>query len=164
VWSYLYEQNGSAPQLLEYHGSPPTGVNGWWDGNQTPYLGAIEKNTTGSTITSGTIVYPPNLLHMDPQGDTAIVRWTAPSTGTWNISGLFQGTDTNTQAHPVEILENSSTVLLSPTSIASFGQQVPFSDKVTLNKGDTIDFMVLTGPTTFAFLSTGLTATISLSV
>ena len=124
----------------------------------------IYNNTTGSTITNGTIVLPPNFLLMDPESYTAIVRWTAPSTGTWNISGLFQGNDTNSQAHPVEILENSSTVLLSPTSIASFGQQVPFSDKVTLNKGDTIDFMVLTGPTTYAFLSTGLSATISLSV
>jgi hypothetical protein len=125
---------------------------------------SIYNNTTGSTITNGTMVLPPNLLMMDPESYTAIVRWTAPSTGSWNISGLFQGNDTNTQDHPVEILENSSTVLLPATTIASFGQQVPFSDTVTLNKGDTIDFMVLTGPTTFAFLSTGLSATISKGV
>jgi hypothetical protein len=149
VWSYLYEQNGSAPQLLEtINPYNPTGINGWWDGNQMPYAVGIDKNTTGSTITSGTIVWPPNLLRMDPESYTAIVRWTAPSTGTWKISGLFQGDDTNTQDHPVEILENSTTVLLSATSLTSFGQQVPFSDKVTLNKGDTIDFIVLTGPTT----------------
>src|SRR5262249_34947340 len=57
VWSYLYEQNGSAPQLLEtINPYNPAGVNGWWNGSQMPYAVGIDKNTTGSTITNGTMV------------------------------------------------------------------------------------------------------------
>ncbi len=60
----------------------------------------------------------------------------------------------------MEILENGSTVLLSPTTISSYGQVVNFSDTVTLAKGDTLDFIVSTGFTTYHDLSTGLDVTI----
>ena len=102
---------------------------------------------------------PPNLLGMDPESYTVVTRWTAPSAGLWSITGLFQGIDTSEHAHPVEILENGSTVILSPTTISSFGQVVNFSSTVNLSQGATIDFIVSVG-STFTDLSTGLEATI----
>ena len=38
-----------------------------------------------------------------------------------------------------------------------------FSEIVTLAKGDTVDFIVNTGPTTYAYLSTGFDAEIQLT-
>jgi hypothetical protein len=100
---------------------------------------------------------------MDPEIEKSdITRWTAPSAGKWSISGLFQGIDVDQHSHTVEILENSTTILLGPTTISSYGQRVNFSTDVTLARGDTIDFIVH-GATVYTNLSTGLSATIQLS-
>jgi hypothetical protein len=59
----------------------------------------------------------------------------------------------------VEIQKNSSTFLLAPTVMSSYGQQVSFNDTVALAQGDTINFIVAyTGDPNN--LSTGLAATI----
>ena len=76
------------------------------------------------------------------------------------VRSPFWGLDRFEQSHPVEIVENGSTVLLSPTTISSYGQVVTFADTLTLAQGDTLDFIVNTGPSTFAYLSTGFDATI----
>lgn len=164
-WSYLYD-NGSGPQLLTQavanYGA--TGVDAWVNGLSGPQAAGTMKNTTNSTVTiSGTVLLPPNLLNMDPVVNKSdITRWTAPSAGTWSISGLFQGVDILEKSHTVELLENSTTLLLAPTTISSYGQAVNFNAEVSLAKGDTIDFIV-NGATVFTNLGTGLSATIQLS-
>jgi hypothetical protein len=161
-WSYLYD-TGSGPQVLTQAivNNGVAGVSGWWDGLQIPDSVKTLKNTNASTVTySGTIVQPPNLLGMDPEIQKSdITRWTAPSAGTWSINGLFQGIDTSEHSHNVEVLENSATLLLAPTSIGTFGQTVTFNATVSLAAGDTIDFIV-NGAANFTDLSTGLSATI----
>jgi hypothetical protein len=86
---------------------------------------------------------PPNLLFMDPEIEKSdITRWTAACASTWSISGLFRGIDNSKLDRTFETLENSTTVLLAPTSISNFGQTVGFSTSVALAQGDTIDFIV----------------------
>ena len=104
----------------------------------------IEKNTSSSTVTSGTVVLPTSLLNMDPQSGAAVTVWTAPSSGLFTITGSFQGDDNAESSHPVEILEDGGTVLLGPTTISSFGQVVNFSFTLNLSAGDTLDFIVST--------------------
>ena len=157
-WSYLYN-NGSGLQLLTQPIVLSDGIDYWWDGMAIPNDVATLKNTTNSTVSASTRVLPPNLLGMEPESATDVIRWTAPTAGNWSITGLFQGIDTSEHSHNVEILENSGTQILAPTSISFFGQQVSFDATVTLAKGDTIDFIVQTG-STYTDLSTGLTATI----
>jgi hypothetical protein len=165
AWSYLYD-TGTGPQLLTQavanFGAP--GVNTWSNGLGIPDSVHTFNNTTTSTVTLvGTVVLPPNLLGMDPEIQKAdITRWTAPSAGTWSISGLFQAIDIFAKSHTVEVLENSSTMLLAPTTISSYGQTVAFGADVSLAKGDTIDFIV-NGAPVFTNMSTGLSATIQLS-
>ena len=98
---------------------------------------------------------------MDPEVEKSdITRWTAPSAGTWSISTLFfQGIDTSEHSHTVEVLENSTTMLLAPTTISSYGQTVNISADVSLAKGATIDFIV-NGAKVYTDLSTGLSATL----
>jgi hypothetical protein len=162
TWSYLYEAPGSGPSLMTQSGTYPgvPGVILWSDGLPVPDIAYLTKNTTGSTATYLTIVQPTNLLNMDPQSYTDIIRWTAPSAGVWSIAGIFQGIDIDQHSHPVEIVENGSTVLLSPTTISAYGQVITFSDTVTLATGNTLDFIVSTGPTSFSNLSTGFDVTI----
>lgn len=164
AWSYLYN-NDSGPQLLTNSGTGIAGTQGviyWSNGINIPNNVAVFQNTTSSTVTiENSIILPTNLLGMGPELGSDITRWTAPTEGTWSISGLFQGIDLNENSHGVEILENSSTVLASG-SISSYGQQVTFDTNVTLAQGDTIDFVAL-GSSNYTYLSTGLAATIQLS-
>ena len=165
-WSYLYD-SGTGPQLQTQtltNADGGTGVDGWQNGLAQPNRVVTVANTTSSTLSYASIVQPTSLLRMDPQSFTDLTRWTAPSAGTWTISGLFQGIDIGEHSHNVEILENSTTVLLAPATISSFGQQVTFNTTVSLTQGSTIDFVVLTGPTTFTNLSTGLSATIQQTI
>ncbi len=90
-----------------------------------------------------------------------MVRWTAPSAGSYSISGLFQGIDDYQHSHSVEVVENSNVQLLGPTTLSSYGQQVSFSDSVSLAEGGTIDFIVACVGGDYKFLSTGLSATIT---
>jgi hypothetical protein len=137
-----------------------TGLNAWWDGQAEPNWVNIVQNASGGTLDVQTVVIPTDLLVLDPESYTAIVRWTAPESGRWEIAGLFQGIDVGQQSHDVEILENYSTVLLAPATMSEYGQVVPFNQFVSLNEGSTVDFVVArTGD--YRSLSTGLSVTIS---
>lgn len=164
TWSYLYDQGLGLQPLPDsiQNANAATGLNEWWNGQSQPNSISVCQNTSGGTLTySTTIVQPPNLLALDPEDHTVIVRWTAPESGTWTLTGLFQGIDTSQKAHEVAILENYSTIVLSPTAISAYGQQVPFSESLPLTAGENLDFVVAStgGYTNF---STGLSATISI--
>ena len=158
TWSYLYAQTAGAASILMTQATSGS-LSSWSNGQPQPGLQFIEKNTTTSTITSGTLVLPTNLLDMDPESGAADTEWTAPSSGVFTITGSFQGVDTSEASHQVEILENGSTVLLSPTTISTFGQVVNFSYTVDLATGNTLDFVVNTGSVS-TDLGTGFDATI----
>ncbi len=173
-WSYLYNStysyNGSNAILLAnaldssqiYNQFGISNLEGWINDPKAnfPDRYFIGKNTSNSTISYATIKLPPNLLTMDPESGTVITRWTAPSAGSWSITGLFQGIDTNEGYADVEIVEDNSTVLLTQTLLNSYGTQVSFKSTVSLNAGDTIDFVV-EGTSQGGDLSTGLSAAIS---
>ena len=170
VWSYGYETKlGSGFTLYRYVDS--TGISGItaWEYAQGPFgqntvLPAVAKNTTASTISSGNIQVPTNvlLLHPGPSDQYSIVRFTAPAAGSYSISGSFSGLDsvgpTTTDVH---ILQNGSTSLFS-NNVSAFGAGPAFSVTPTLNAGDTIDFAVGYGSNNnYNNDSTGLKATIT---
>jgi hypothetical protein len=125
----------------------------------------VDHNSSGSTQTcSGTVSVPTNVLgmHPDDAGGEAVVRWTAPNSGTYSIQGMFEGLDfvypTTTDVH---ILLDSSTSLFSG-NIASFEVPLNFLLSQTLSAGDTIDFVVGFGADGNYFGdSTGLAGTIT---
>ena len=164
-WSYLYD-NGAGPQLLTVTPTGmPAGLSGWWNGIALPNAVSVFKNNTGAPLTynGGNTVQPSDVLYVDPENYSAIVRWTAPSAGMWSIGGRFEGIDVPPHSPKLEILENSTTVLLGPTTVSSYGQVVPFGNTLDLQPGDTIDFIVaLPASGDYTFLGTGLAANISL--
>ncbi|HKU20197.1 MAG TPA: PEP-CTERM sorting domain-containing protein [Terriglobales bacterium] len=124
----------------------------------------VDHNSSGTTQTcSGTVSVPTDVLgmHPDNSGGDAVVRWTAPISGTYSIQGMFEGLDfvypTTTDVH---ILLDSSTSLFSG-NIASFEVPLNFSFSQALTAGDTIDFVVGFGADGNYFGdSTGLAGTI----
>jgi RHS repeat-associated protein len=123
----------------------------------------LSFNNTGVQTISGAIL-PPNtlLLHPGAAGENSVLRWTAPTTGTYLVQGrFFAVTNTTTD---VAVLLNSSTTLLSGnvngTGTSTSG--VPFTLVKTLNAGDHLDFSVGFGTNgNNANDSTGFTVTIT---
>ncbi len=160
VWTYNY--NGTA-----YIGSQAvnnfvgTGLAGWWTRQPIPNSLIILQNVTGSTVDYLTIQDPTNTLWMDPEGGNVSVVFTAPSAGTYTITGSFLGIDTFENSHPVEILDNGA--IIWKGTISSFGAKDSFNLAETLNAGGTITFLVGTGSTgcSYCDLSTGLSATVT---
>ena len=161
VWTYDY--NGSA-----YSGSQAvsnlagTGLSGWWTGEAVPNSLIILQNNTGSTVSYLTISDPTNTLWMDPENGNVAVVFTAPSAGTYAITGNFLGIDVDENSPLVEVLDNG-TVVWSGT-LSSYNQNDLFNLSETLAAGGTITFEVATGTSgscTYCNLGTALDATIS---
>jgi hypothetical protein len=119
---------------------------------------AIGENTTGSTINLGgtpPLLWPTNVLLFAPGGSNnpgspnfAVVQWTAPASGTYDVSGLFMNIqESNNNVHVfAETTSGLVTVLSDSTSFDGtepYGAQVSFSaTMLTINAGQTIDFVV----------------------
>jgi hypothetical protein len=113
---------------------------------------------------NGTTFLPPDLLLIDPQNGSADIRWTAPATGFYNVSGRYQGIDTGGGNHHYLAVRDYD---LSPGNRLfdygpggqGFGTQAPFSFAGNFSAGETIDFLENYGGA--ANRSFGLTATIT---
>jgi len=84
----------------------------------------------------------PTVLDMGPGPSSyAVVRWTAPDKGRWDVVGQFFGTGLTTG--DVHVLRNGTPIFDSPVN----GSQVaPFSLLIDVVTGDTIDFAAGPGP------------------
>lgn len=131
-------------------------------GSPAPYDGIIWWNGTPGNILFAPPYQsfePPTLLRMDPQFAGAIVRFTAPASATYDISGMYEGIDQ--LQYPVygRVYVNGS--LAFTTTISSFEQVSPFGlTSIPVAAGQNIDFIV-TSASSYYHLSTGLAATIS---
>ena len=94
TWSYGWSASLGQPfQLFNAHvAGYPVGVDGWSMSNQRP---SVQHNGTASElIFNGEILAPGALdLHPGPSGEVAIVRWTAPASGTYAVSVRFGGAE-----------------------------------------------------------------------
>ncbi len=132
AWAYGYTATLGSP-LIKYtiKGSTCCSNQVGWFGPFGPAPGypLLLENATGSTQS----------LDMDPgpDGEYSIVRWTVPSTGTWDIVGDFQGTGTTTtDAH---ILQDGAPIFdaaVNASDVHNFGLTLK------LKAGETIDFAV----------------------
>jgi MYXO-CTERM domain-containing protein len=157
VWSYDY----SGVRFSQVGGSVP-GFNYWWDGQGEPDSSIVGLNVSGSPIPYlPGLTLPTNYLVMDPEGNSDVeVLFTAPTAGSYSITGNFLAIDANEHDHAVGIFDNGNSIFSS--TISSYGQSDGFSLNETLNAGDTIGFVVDTGYDGIYYnLSTGLAATIS---
>lgn len=130
----------------------------WWNAEAEPSSSVVCRNQTGAPFTNQTVVLPTDHLAVDPETVANVtVRFTAPGAGHYTIKGDFLGIDTNEASHPVEILQNGSSVFGG--TISRYQQSVPFKLKLVLAAGDTVDFASVSGG--FSYESTGLATKIT---
>ncbi len=132
MWSYGYRTSAGAPfKLYPNHDQPSGNAGTWYDASITNMYNVPQvSHSNGSP-----------LIHMHPgaQGQPTIVRWTAPSATTVNISGRFE--NMNSATTDVHVVHNSSTALFDG-AINGAGSVAPFSIRKTVAAGDTLDFVV----------------------
>ena len=165
VWSYGWaNEQGGTFQLLATPWTSGSGDAGWWSGLSEPDSMLIDKDYSGSALSDGSVVFDSDTLHMDPEENTAVTRFTVPSNGVYSVSGLFRLQDTGTHAHYLAILLNGSTNVFNVfTSGGIFGSEYPFSFAANLTQGETVDFTASCTNGDYYNLSTGLKATITIS-
>jgi uncharacterized repeat protein (TIGR01451 family) len=170
VWSYgQYIESPPAFSLLTGQDAafPTCGLPYWSD---TGYPDVIANNT-GSTVSCGTVTVPTDILWIHPTdtgGTDAAVRWTAPASGTYEITGSYSALDSTSTTDSILVNGTSvfSTFICNPgngKTCDTVNTLTPFSVVETLTAGSTVDFTVncctLPGQT-FLFDSTGLTGAI----
>ncbi len=157
AWTYGYTATrGAEFHLMEVKRTDDPNLEIWSGTSSGPH---IIHNRSGLTQSYVTITQPPLVLNLDPSfdGRNAVVRWTAPAAGAYQVEGRFEALD-NTTTDPA-ILQNSTNTLFS-ADITSANRRADFSFGVTVAAGDTIDFSVGQGTSGSLFDSTGLSVNI----
>jgi hypothetical protein len=166
VWSYGYETTLGTftAYTLSTNAFGGNGLlSAWYINNSllAPDLPAVIKNTSGSTLTWGTVVQPADMLDLHPGqfGELSVVRFTAPADASYIFSGLLQGLDTgNTTTHVFAQINGFSGATFP---INLFGAFVPIDGTLALSAGDRVDFLVDFGADgNFFNDSTGLQLTV----
>jgi hypothetical protein len=138
-WSYgSYVESTSTFTLFTSSGTSCAGLPFWSAPGGFPI---VEANNTGSTQSCGTVTVPTDTLDLHPQdlaGTDADARWTAPASGTYEISGNFSSLDSTTTFD--SILVNGASAF--STNLSSSNTSSGFALTETLTAGSTIDFIV----------------------
>ena len=134
-----------------------------WD--QTWYSGslpAVTKNTTSNTQSFSTFAYAPYQvgLHPGPSGEYSIVRWTAPTSGSYALASTFIGIDCCVTSTDVHVLVNGTSYFSS--FVNGYGASQSYSNTFALTAGDNVELVVGYGSNQNYFDdSTGLDLTIN---
>lgn len=168
TWSYGWLSTLGSSFVLDAVRQNFGGID-FWEGAHSgvgginyPYIG---HNGSASSRTFGTGLYASGQMdaHPGPSGEYAVVRWTAPQNGDFQIAVTFSGQDfdggTTTDVH---VLDDSAAIFNG--EVTGFGDTVSFAGTQSLRTGDTIDFAVGFGTNgSYLFDTTGLSATIDFS-
>lgn len=164
AWSYGWSASRGSAFNLDTVATTVSGLN-VWNYSSTQVEPDVFYNGTTSTINpahtnpipAGTLAF-----HPGPTGQNAIVRWTAPSTGSYNLAATFTGRD---QVGPTttDVAVLSKGTQLWAGEVTGFLATQTFSaGPLNLSAGDSIDFTVGFGTDrTYLYDSTGLSAAIS---
>lgn len=146
VWSYGWMPTQGVPMTLytwsDFETCAP-GMSYWAN-----YLGilctaypALGHNDTDKIICGSTWCNPVNWLstHPGPEDEFSVIRFTAPSSGTYLLEGAVVGEDTGgTDFH---IVLNTTQYLLNIPN-TGYKTQVHVQHSLTLTAGDTVDIVV----------------------
>jgi hypothetical protein len=148
VWSYGWSATLGSTFHLDTNNSTAAegqnGVDGWLSGLSPEGIpSALYNSNPTQSFVSPTIPIQPGQLALNPNnGNHAIVRWTAPSSGLFNITATFAGVSTAPGGDSVDvhILDNGTSIFDSTV----FGTPSPtsYSGIQNLTQGATIDFAV----------------------
>ncbi|MDE3113028.1 MAG: HYR domain-containing protein [Chloroflexota bacterium] len=173
AWSYGWESSrGATFTLMTLHtvdSGPLAGIDYWYGGISGvggDFYPLVEHNGTSTTFTFGCCVLPGNslVLHPGPQGQNAVVRWTAPAAGSYHVSAAWSGTDyaSGTTTDDAVLLNGNATNPLFVGEVTGYRAAQTYSGTVSMAAGATLDFTVGYGTDGSYFSdATGLAVTIT---
>jgi hypothetical protein len=165
AWSYGWSVSRGSAFNVDTVATTVSGLNVWTNSSTQIEPDVAFNGTSGTINSSGTNPIPAGSLafHPGPSGENAIVRWTAPSTGSYDIAATFTGRDNfGPTTTDVAVLSNGTQLWAGEVSAYLATQSIPAA-RLNLNAGDTIDFTVGYGiDGTYSYDTTGLSAGISL--
>jgi len=165
AWSYGWSASRGSGFNLDTVATTVSGVD-VWNYSSTQVEPDVFHNGTSDTIApAGTNPIPAGGLafHPGPSGQNAIVRWTAPSAGSYALAATFTGRDdVGMTSTDVAVLANSAE-LWSGEVTGYLATQSYRASRLNLNAGDVVDFTVGYGTDgSYSYDTTGLSADISL--
>lgn len=157
-WSFGYQTtlNGTF-NLFEQYGTPITNLNQWTTTGIDSL--SVSQNTSASANNFGTISIPGETLdmHPGPNGQFAVIRFTAPSDGLFQVDLGFFGCDfagpTTTDVH---LAHNGIDVWSSTVTTFGTTPSTSYMGGINLLAGDTLDAIVGFGNGSYAYDSTGV--------
>jgi hypothetical protein len=143
------------PSTINFNNTAITGLDIWF----FPPSGAgdindpnIEKNVTSSAIDPSGADWQPGKVAFGPFQGPAVAQFTAPTAGVYDISAAFQTIQINVLPTAYVYVGNTNVFtqgLTGPTGSDPLGTPVNFTlNDVTLNAGETVDFVVGNGLST----------------
>jgi hypothetical protein len=140
VWSYLNGSGGLYTRSGMDTGAPAAGLQ-WWK-NASGDDPNMTYNSTDSELVGWTIHWAPHEIGMGPSGDAngTILRWTAPTAGSWAVSALFTRTQEGNDPGTIYVTKNGTE--LFSHGVGSYGASSSYSDTLTFAVGQTLDFRV----------------------
>ncbi|HBR00660.1 MULTISPECIES: hypothetical protein [unclassified Roseofilum] len=156
VWSYRRGLNSSV--LLNSVQTDNNRIR--WQGNYSSQYGNfpyIIKNTSGGNLPYN---WTPDLLNMHPSinGTKSVLRWTAPTTGEWQVFGHFRKITNATS--DVSIWHGLDNIFSGYVNGRQNSNPISFDINVFAEAGDIIEFAVGHGGNGWAADSVGLSAKI----
>ncbi len=133
-----------------------------------PLTGLVSENLTSSTYTDNMTVWEPGQLmfhaggYYGPPDTYAVVRFTAPTAGTYTIQAAFSNQSVGGYAGQAVAVYEDGTALFGGT-LGSYGSTATMSPlTLTLNAGDYVDFLSgIRGDGSSNSVSTGLDAQVT---
>ncbi|MHB8860828.1 MAG: glycoside hydrolase family 2 protein [Pirellulaceae bacterium] len=124
----------------------------------------VAINRTHQVIRELRITWPPGklALHPGPTGEYSVVRWTAPTDGTVEISTQFTGLAEKTTTD-VHLLHNGQVQFSSLLNLNGQGNQSTHAQTLSLKQNDTLDWIVGVGNANYGGDTTALAVTIQYS-
>ncbi len=168
VWSYGWKEALTGKFVLAKTSvGQPSRTSGWASASGYP---CISHSLRGIPVTANVnlITLPPYvlMLHPGPNGEYAIVRFTATDDGTYKISGQFYALDDNGSGTITDVWivpnESKSGAFSAKVDYRGGSPWASFTSKVfELKKGGTLDFQVGYGANkNYEYDTTGLMALI----
>ncbi|MBN2475736.1 MAG: hypothetical protein JXB62_14085 [Pirellulales bacterium] len=135
------------------------GIDAWRPADRTEPC--VNHNGTGDTVRGLGITWEPGQLGLHPgrEGEPAVLRWTAPEAGTFDVSATFKSIATRATTD-VHILHNGKSIFQRKINVGGSGPEASFSKRLSVGLGDRLDFAVGFGNGDYGADSTGLDLTI----
>ncbi len=158
--TWLYENHPEWLLKPTAQANPLAGMRAWSASQVGGSDPCVTHNPTTQERAIANIRWAPGSLafHPGPQGQYAVVRFTAPEAGQYAVSAGFSGIDRSPTTTEVYVLCRNKPVFQGWLNLKGQGNRAAYSGKLALAVGDTVDFVVGWGNGTHVCDSTGLEA------